>query len=90
MRLVLISLIFCITISSAAIDLRGTDPSFAKNLSAQNALSGWQDNELPDLGHYCSGTRAEVQDAGPTEVYLVQFANNETTLPESILNTTSE
>ena len=90
MRLVLISLIFCIAISSAAIDLRGTDPSFAKNLSAQNALSGWQDNELPDLGHYCSGTRAEVQDAGPTEVYLVQFANNETTLPESILNTTSE
>ena len=90
MRLVLISLIFCIAISSAAIDLRGTNPDFAKNLSAQNTLSGWQDNELPDLGHYCSGMRAEVQDAGPTEVYLVQFANNETTLSESILNTTSE
>jgi hypothetical protein len=90
MRLVLISLIFCIALSSAAIDLRGYDPNFAKNLSAQNTLSGWQDNELPDLGHYCSGMRAEVQDAGPTEVYLVQFANNETTLSESILNTTSE
>ena len=90
MRLVLISLIFCIALSSAAIDLRGTDPSFAKNLSAQNALSGWQDNELPDLGHYCSGTRAEVQDTGPTETYLVQFAANEIALPDSILNNTSE
>jgi len=90
MRLVLISLIFCIAISSAAIDLRGADPNFAKNLSAQNALSGWQDNELPDLGHYCSGTRAEVQDTGPTETYLVQFANNETVLPESVFNTTKE
>ena len=90
MRLVLISLIFCIAISSAAIDLRGTDPSFAKNLSAQNTLSGWQDNELPDLGHYCSGTRAEVQDVGPTETYLVQFANNETALPESVFNNTKE
>lgn len=90
MRLVLISLIFCIALSSAAIDLRGYDPNFAKNLSAQNTLSGWQDNELPDLGHYCSGTRAEVQDVGPTETYLVQFAANEITLPESILNNTSE
>ena len=90
MRLVLISLIFCIALSSAAIDLRGTDPSFAKNLSAQNTLSGWHANELPDLGHYCSGMRAEVQDVGPTETYLVQFANNEIALPESILNTTSE
>ena len=90
MRLVLISLIFCIAISSAAIDLRGTDPNFAKNLSAQNTLTSWQANELPDLGHYCSGTRAEVQDTGPTEVYLVQFANNETALPESVFNTTKE
>ena len=90
MKLIFISLIFCIALSSAAIDLRGTNPDFAKNLSAQNTLIGWQDNELPDLGHYCSGTRAEVQDAGPTEVYLVQFANNETALPESILNNTSE
>ena len=90
MKLVLISLIFCIALSSAAIDLRGYDPNFAKNLSAQNTLTGWQDNELPDLGHYCSGTRAEVQDVGPTETYLVQFAANEITLPESILNNTSE
>ena len=90
MRLVLISLILCIALSSAAIDLRGSDPNFAKNLSAQNTLTGWQDNELPDLGHYCSGTRAEVQDVGPTETYLVQFAANEITLPESILNNTKE
>ena len=90
MRLVLISLIFCIAISSAAIDLRGSDPNFAKNLSAQNTLIGWQANELPDLGHYYSGMRAEVQDAGPTETYLAQFAANETTLPESILNNTKE
>ena len=90
MKLILISLIFCIAISSAAIDLRGTDPNFAKNLSAQNTLTGWQDNELPDLGHYCSGTRAEVQDVGPTETYLVQFANNETALPESVFNNTKE
>ena len=90
MRLILISLILCIALSSAAIDLRGSDPNFAKNLSAQNTLIGWQANELPDLGHYCSGTRAEVQDVGPTETYLVQFAANETALPESVFNTTKE
>lgn len=90
MRLVLISLIFCIAISSAAIDLRGTDPNFAKNLSAQNDLVSWQSGGLPDFGHYYSEVRTEVQDVGPTETYLVQFASNETALPASILNNTQE
>ena len=90
MRLVLISLIFCLAISSAAIDLRGTDPNVAKNLSAQNDLVSWQPGGLPDFGHYYSEVRVEVQDAGPTETYLVQFANNETALPASILNNTKE
>jgi len=60
MRLVLISLIVCIAISSAAIDLRGADPSFAKNLSTQNDLVSWQPDGLPDFGHYYSEVRAEV------------------------------
>ena len=90
MRLILISLIFCIAISSAAIDLRGSDPSFAKNLSAQNDLASWHPGGLPDFGHYYSEVRAEVQDAGPTETYLEQFANNETVLPAGMLNTTQE
>ena len=90
MKLVLISLILCIAISSAAIDLRGADPNFAKNLSAQNDLVSWQPGGLPDFGHYYSEVRAELQDAGPTETYLVQFANNETTLPESVFNNTQE
>lgn len=90
MRLALISLIFCIAISSAAIDLMGSDPNFAKNLSAQNDLVSWQTNGLPDFGHYYSEVRTEVQDVGPTETYLEQFANNETALPASILNITQE
>jgi hypothetical protein len=88
MKLIL-ALILCIAFASA-IDLRGTDPKVAKNLSAQNDLVSWQPGGLPDFGHYYSGTRAEVQDVGPTETYLVQFANNETALPASILNITQE
>lgn len=88
MRAILISLILCIALSSAAIDLRGTDPSVAKNLSAQNDLIGWQSNELPDLGHYYSGVRSMTQDEGPTEIYLVEFAQNETAIPDSIYNQT--
>ena len=88
MKLIL-ALILCIAFASA-IDLRGTDPNFAKNLSAQNDLVSWQPNGLPDFGHYYSEVRTEVQDVGPTETYLVQFANNETALPASILNNTQE
>ena len=88
MKLIL-ALILCIAFASA-IDLRGTDPNVAKNLSAQNDLVSWQPGGLPDFGHYYSEVRTEVQDVGPTETYLVQFANNETALPASVLNNTQE
>lgn len=88
MKLVLISLIFCIALTSAAIDLRGTDPDVAKNLSAQNSIANWNPGGLPDYGHYYSELRPMVQDLGPTEVYLVQFAGNETEIPASIFNAT--
>lgn len=88
MKLVLISLIICIAISSAAIDLRGTDPNVAKNLSAQNNLANWNPGGIPDFGHYYSETKPVLQDAGPTETYLAAFAANETALPDSIYNQT--
>jgi len=90
MKLILFSLIFCIAISSAAIDLRGTDPDVAKNLSAQNSIANWNPGGLPDYGHYYSEMRPIVQELGPTETYLAAFAGNETALPASILNTTGE
>jgi len=89
MKLVLISLIFCIAISSAAIDLRGTDPNVAKNFSSQNDIASWNPGGLPDYGHYYSELRPIVQDLGPTETYLAQFAANETALPVSIINQTA-
>jgi hypothetical protein len=88
MKLVLISLIFCIALTSAAIDLRGADPSMAKNFSAQNNISGWNPGGIPDYGPYSSENRRVVQDLGPTETYLAAFAGNETALPASILNIT--
>lgn len=87
MKLVLISLIFCIAVS-AAIDLRGTDPDVAKNFSSQNDIANWNPGGLPDYGHYYSEPRPIVQDLGPTETYLAAFAGNETALPASILNQT--
>jgi hypothetical protein len=88
MKLILISLILCIAVS-AAIDLRGTDPNVAKNFSSQNDIASWNPGSLPDYGHYYSELRAVVQDLGPTETYLAQFAANETALPVSIINQTA-